>query len=100
MPSGCVDAEKIWHRHIAAFGPLTGLWEGRNEGIIGLGRRRGAPALPGYRTLRRGAHRRCLRGGVQDIQALLFLVLFLGLTVVVWRRFGAAYRPLHRRAAW
>ncbi len=67
-------AQDLWHRHVSRAGPLGGIW----DGIAALWR--GAPggAAPLHAT-------------ALNIEGLVFLALFLALTVVAWHRFGAPY---------
>ena len=77
-------------RHLSPAGPLGGIWDGLRAGWAG---RRAARV--------RLAHARLLDGGRADtdpiraaainLENLAFLVLFVALTVVAWRRFGAPY---------
>ena len=85
-----MHAEKtIWHRHLAALGPLSGLWDGVKAGVIGLGRVLSQQPTQG-RTYAVGRDYKLFTSAF-NVQALVFLVLFLFLTVVAWRRFGAVY---------
>jgi mannosyltransferase PIG-V len=61
--------EGIWQRHLSRAGPLGGLWDGIS--ILFADRPDRSVAL--------------------DLQQLAFTVLFLGLAVLAWRRFGAPY---------
>jgi len=70
-PWAFVHAEDRWHRHVSAAGPLGGIW---------VALRHWTPAGAGVN-----------HAIAENAEALVFLVLFVGLTVVVWRRFGAAY---------
>jgi hypothetical protein len=82
-------AQGTWHRHLSPAGPLGGLWDGLRAGWAGV------------QQLVSGSHTHRYWGPVQDgdplragalnLETLLFLCLFLALTVVVWRRFGAPY---------
>jgi len=67
-------AQDLWHRHLSKAGPLGGIW----DGIAALWRDTPSGAAPQHAT-------------AVNVEGLVFLVLFLGLTVVAWRRFGAAY---------
>jgi hypothetical protein len=82
-------AQGVWNRHLSAAGPLGGLWDGLRSGWAGI------------QQLASGSHTHVYWTPVQDtdpmraatvnLEALAFLVLFVGLTVVAWRRFGAPY---------
>jgi hypothetical protein len=82
------DAQTTWRREPSSAGPLGGVWHG------------GRAAWAGARQVVAGPDGRIYWdiGGVEpmhaaavNIGAFAFLVLFVALTVVVWRRFGAAY---------
>jgi Mannosyltransferase (PIG-V) len=74
-PLAFVDAQGIWHRSFSPAGPLGGIWEGVKAVVTG-------DVPPGAGA--QHAH-------AVNIQGLVFLALFLVLTVVAWRRFGAPY---------
>jgi hypothetical protein len=77
-------AQDRWHRHVSRAGPLGGIWNGLVAGwrgaeqfVVGHGAN-----VPGTNPMHAAA---------ENVQALAFLGLFLALTVVAWRRFGAPY---------
>ena len=88
-PLAFVRAEETWSRELSPLGPLGGLWDGLRAGWAGV------------RQLASGSDATRYWSAVQDtdpdrvaainIAQLAFLVLFAGLTVVAWRRFGAPY---------
>ena len=88
-PLEFVHAEEDWGREISRLGPLGGLWDGLRAGWAGV------------RQLASGSHTERFWSPVQDtdpmrvavinLENLAFLALFVALTVVVWRRFGAPY---------
>jgi Mannosyltransferase (PIG-V) len=65
----------IWNRELSPLGPLGGVWEGVRAVVTGE-----VPTGAG-----------ALHAHAVNAQALAFLALFLALTVVAWRRFGAPY---------
>jgi hypothetical protein len=67
-------AQDLWHRHLSKAGPLGGIW----DGIAALWRSTPSGAAPQHAL-------------AVNVEGLVFLGLFLALTVVAWRRFGAAY---------
>ncbi len=83
------NSETLWHRHFSAAGPLGGIWDGLRA------------AWAGIEQLASGSHTHAYWTPVQDtdpirvatinLEAFAFLALFLFLTVVAWRRLGAAY---------
>ena len=78
------SAESQWHRHVSPAGPLGGLWQGLRAGWHGLqqvftGHGAGVPgAAP-------------MHAAAVNLESLAFLALFIVLTVVAWKRFGAPY---------
>ena len=82
-------SEELWHRHISYVGPLGGIWDGLRAGWAGI------------EQLASGSHTHRYWTAVQDtdpirvatinLAALAFLALFVYLTIIAWRRFGAPY---------
>jgi mannosyltransferase PIG-V len=70
-PWAFAHAQDRWHRHFSVAGPFGGIWEALTRWVP-----------PG--TVERHAI-------AVNAESLAFLVLFIALAVVVWRRFGAAY---------
>jgi hypothetical protein len=83
-PWAFADAQDRWHRSFSAAGPLGGLWEGLVAGWRGL-----EQFVVGHGTNVSGVSP--MHAAAENVQALMFLVLFVALAVVAWRRFGAAY---------
>jgi hypothetical protein len=76
--------ETIWHRHFSPAGPLGGIWDGLVAGARGLeqfvtGHGAGVP------------HANPMHAAAENVEALAFLLLFVALAAVAWRRFGAPY---------
>jgi Mannosyltransferase (PIG-V) len=88
-PFAFVRAQETWGRHLSWAGPLGGLWDGLRAGWAGV------------RQLVSGSDTTRYWSAVQDadpdrvaavnLEQLAFLVVFLALTVVAWRQFGAPY---------
>jgi hypothetical protein len=88
-PFAFVRAQQTWGRELSWAGPLGGLWDGLRA------------AWAGVRQLASGSDATRYWSAVQDadpdrvaavnLEQLAFFVLFAGLTVVAWRRFGAPY---------
>ena len=88
-PFAFVRAQETWGRQLSWAGPLGGVWDGLRAGWAGV------------RQLASGSDSTRYWSAVQDtdpdrvaavnLEQLAFLVLFAGLTVVAWRRFGAPY---------
>lgn len=83
------QAQQLWHRHLSPAGPLGGIWDGARAGFAGL------------QQLFSGSHTHRYWSAVQDrdpmhvaalnLSTLAFLILFLILMVIAWRRLGAPY---------
>jgi Mannosyltransferase (PIG-V) len=88
-PWAFARAQDVWTRHVSYAGPLGGIWDGLRAGWAGV------------RQLVSGSHTTTywpavdgtdpMRVAAVNLEALAFLVLFVALTVVAWRRFGAPY---------
>ena len=83
-PFAFTDAQDRWHRHFSRAGPFGGLWDGLVAGWHGL-----EQFVVGHGTHVAGVSAR--HAAAENLQAAVFLLLFLALTVVAWRRFGAPY---------
>jgi hypothetical protein len=83
-PWAFADAQDRWHRHLSRAGPFGGIWEGLVAGWRGL-----EQFVVGHGTDVPDANP--MHAAAENVQALAFLVLFLPLMVVAWRRFGAPY---------
>jgi hypothetical protein len=88
-PWAFVHAQRLWSRHLSPAGPFAGIWDGLRAGWAGV------------EQLASGSHTHVYWTAVQDtdpiraatlnLENLAFLVLFVALTVIAWRRFGAPY---------
>jgi hypothetical protein len=88
-PWAFMRAQGIWTRHLSPAGPLGGIWDGLRAGWAGL------------RQLASGSDSHVYWSAVQNsdpdrvaalnLQGLAFLALFVLLTAVAWREFGAPY---------
>lgn len=74
-PFAFAGAQGTWNRELSPLGPLGGVWEGLRA-VLGGDVPAGAAPMHAHAV---------------NVQGLLFLALFLVLTVVAWRRFGAPY---------
>jgi hypothetical protein len=70
-PWAFAHAQDRWHRHLSPAGPLGGIWDALTKWVPAGAGRHHAIAV--------------------NAEGLAFLVLFVALAVVVWRRFGAPY---------
>jgi hypothetical protein len=88
-PWAFLHAQRLWSRHLSPAGPLGGIWDGLRAGWAGV------------EQLASGSHRRVYWTPVRDadpirvatlnLETLAFLLLFLALAFIAWRRFGAPY---------
>jgi hypothetical protein len=83
-PWAFAHAQDRWHRHVSPAGPFGGIWDGLVAGWRGL-----EQFVVGHGTHVAGANP--MHAAAENLQALGFLALFLSLTVVAWKRFGAPY---------
>jgi hypothetical protein len=83
-PWAFTDAQDRWNRHFSAVGPFGGIWDGLVAGWRGL-----EQFVVGHGTHVSGTNP--MHSAAENVQALAFLLLFIALTLVAWRRFGAAY---------
>jgi hypothetical protein len=84
-----LHAQRLWSRHLSPAGPLGGIWDGLRAGWAGV------------QQFASGSHTHAYWKPVQDadpirvatlnLEMLAFLVLFVVLPVIAWRRFGAPY---------
>jgi len=83
-PWSFLDVEKTWGRHLSAAGPLGGIWQGLRAGGIGLRTLVDGtgPSILGFDPLEVAA---------VNVEAAAFMLLFLWLTVEVWRRLPLQY---------
>jgi hypothetical protein len=79
-----LHAEHYWQRKGSVYGPFGGAWDGLSAAWDGVRQLTGQVAHPFEAT-------NPSRIAALNIEYLLFLLLFAALTVVVWRRLGAAY---------
>lgn len=79
-----VHAERYWQRKVSPFGPLDGIWKALDAGWDGLLQLTGLAARPLAAT-------NPDRVAVLNLEDLLFLIVFVVLTVLAWKRLGAPY---------
>jgi hypothetical protein len=83
-PWAFADAQDRWQRSFSPAGPFGGLWDGVVAGWHGL-----EQFVVGHGTNVSGVGP--MHAAAENLQALAFLLVYLVLAVVAWRRFGAAY---------
>jgi len=83
------ELDPLWARHLSAAGPFGGIWDGLAAGWWGV-----VQLASGSNTHQYWTHvhdTTPLRMAAVNLEYLAFLLLFLCLTVVAWRRLGAVY---------
>jgi Mannosyltransferase (PIG-V) len=88
-PWAFARAQDIWSRHVSYAGPLGGIWDGLRAGWAGMRQLVSGSHTTTYWPAVEGTDP--MRVAAVNLEALAFLVLFVALTVVAWRRFGAPY---------
>jgi mannosyltransferase PIG-V len=90
-PWAFTRAEAPWHRHLSPAGPLGGLWDALRAGWAGVEQLGSGSSTHVYWTAVPAADSPPLRTAALNLSLLGFLVLFVVLTVIAWREFGAPY---------
>jgi hypothetical protein len=82
-------AEKYWSRHLSPAGPFGGAWEGLVAAVHGVHRL----VVGGHTPVDWNYPAGLAPAGeaAVNIEGFVWLVVYLVLTVLVWRRLGAAY---------
>jgi Mannosyltransferase (PIG-V) len=88
-PWAFARAQDIWSRHVSYAGPLGGIWDGLRAGWAGVRQLVSGSHTTTYWPAVEGTDP--MRVAAVNLEALAFLVLFIALTIVAWRRFGAPY---------
>jgi Mannosyltransferase (PIG-V) len=83
-----IHAEKYWHRHFSALGPLGGIVDGAKAAGHGVHAIIATSTPPDWTY---PANLDLKETAAVNVEAFAWLVLFIALTVVVWRVLGAAY---------
>lgn len=79
-------AEGFWHRNVSPAGPLAGIWDGAHAAWAGVLQLTVGSDTHWYWTPVNPS-----RAAVLNIEYFVYLLVFLALTVVAWRRVGATY---------
>jgi hypothetical protein len=86
-PWAFIHAQGVyWHRHVHSAGPLSGLWLAVKDGYQG-----GSELLQHLPRAPHGTFEHRDQWASWNVVNLLLLVAASWLTLVAWRRFGAAY---------
>jgi hypothetical protein len=88
-PLAFARAQDVWTRHVSYAGPLGGIWDGLRAGWAGVRQLVSGSQTTVYWPAAEGTDP--MRAAAVNLEALGFLVLFVALTVIAWRRFGAPY---------
>jgi Mannosyltransferase (PIG-V) len=83
-----IHAEKYWHRHFSALGPLGGIIDGAKAAGHGVHAIIATSTPPDWTY---PANLDLKETAAVNVEAFAWLVLFVVLAVVVWRALGAAY---------
>jgi hypothetical protein len=88
-PWAFLRAQRLWSRHLSPAGPFGGIWDGLRAGWAGVEQLASGSHTHVYWTAIRDTDP--IRAATLNLECLAFLVLFVVLTVIAWRRFGAPY---------
>jgi hypothetical protein len=88
-PWAFLRAQRLWSRHLSPAGPFGGIWDGLRAGWAGIEQLASGSQTHIYWTAVRDTDP--IRAATLNLECLAFLVLFVVLTVIAWRRFGAPY---------
>ena len=86
-----VRSQGHWNRHLSYAGPLGGIWQGLRGGWAAIEQFASGSHTHNYWPVVSIKDSDPMRTAAINLGALLFLVLFLWLSVVAWRRLGTAY---------
>jgi hypothetical protein len=90
-PWAFAHAEGTWHRHLSPAGPLGGTWDALRAGWAGVEQLASGSNAHVYWTAVSATDSTPLRTAALNLELLAFLLVFVALTAVAWRRFGAPY---------
>jgi hypothetical protein len=90
-PWAFAHAQDRWHRHLSAAGPLGGIWDGLRAGWAGVEQLVSGSHTHAYWSAVSIADSDPFHVAAVNLENLAFLCLYVALTVVAWRRFGAPY---------
>ncbi|HST26410.1 MAG TPA: mannosyltransferase family protein [Gaiellaceae bacterium] len=86
-----LHSQGLWHRHFSYAGPLGGIWEGLRSGWAGIEQLASGSHTHNYWPAVSIQDSDPMRTAFINLSALVFLALFIWLSIVAWRRFGAVY---------
>jgi hypothetical protein len=82
------ELDPTWARRFSWAGPFGGIWDGLRAAVAGVRQLVAGPGGHVYWPVRDTTP---MRVAALNLELFAFLVLFLVLAVVVWRRFGSVY---------
>lgn len=83
-----LHTESLWHRKLSPAGPFGGIWDGLHAGWEGIRQLVSGSGRHVYWPIEHGEP---LHVASVNVEALGFLLVFLWLTWLTWRRLGTAY---------
>ena len=86
-----LHSQGLWHRHFSYAGPLGGIWDGLRSVWAALEQFASGSHTHSYWSTVSVNDSDPMRTAVINLTAFLFLVLFVWLSVIAWRRFGPVY---------
>jgi len=86
-----LHSQGLWHRHFSLAGPFGGIWDGLRSGWAAIEQFASGSHTHNYWPAVSIRDSDPMRTAAINLGAFLFLVLFLWLSVVAWRRLGTAY---------
>lgn len=84
-----LEDQRRWSRHLSPAGPFGGIWDGLRAGWAGVEQLASGSHTHRYWTPVTNTDP--IRAATLNLETLAFLVLFVVLSVIAWRRFGAPY---------
>ena len=86
-----LHAQKLWSRHLSPAGPLGGIWDGLRAGWAGIEQLASGSHTHAYWAPVSVQDSDPIRVAILNLETLAFLVVFVALAAIAWRRVGASY---------
>jgi hypothetical protein len=86
-----LHSQGLWHRHFSLAGPLGGIWDGLRSGWAAIEQFASGSHTHNYWPAVSIHDSDPIRTAAINLSALVFLGVFIWLSVLVWRRFGAVF---------
>lgn len=90
-PWAFAHAQDQWHRHLSPAGPFGGTWHGLRAAWAGIEQLASGSHTHAYWTAVSVKDSDPFHVAAVNLENFAFLVLYLALTVIAWKRFGAPY---------